>query len=134
MKTRLIWMTFGLVFCVTLAVVVGQRLSAEAMAVVVGVFAGVAASIPTSLVVVWLATRASAERTEPLVRPAPEAQPAEPRIVVVAPPLAGSRMAYGPAPMALAAQPEAPRRFTVIGGADAAYEEAVLSAEDLWQR
>ena len=37
---------------VTLAVVIGQRMSTDAMAVVVGVVFGVAASIPTSLLIV----------------------------------------------------------------------------------
>jgi len=41
------------VFAAVLAVVVGKRMSAEAMAVVIGVVCGVAASIPTSLLVVW---------------------------------------------------------------------------------
>jgi hypothetical protein len=39
----------GLVFVITLAAVVGSRMSAEAMAVVVGVVCGVAAGIPTSV-------------------------------------------------------------------------------------
>jgi hypothetical protein len=38
----------GLVFATALAVVVGNRMSSEAMAVVVGVVCGVAAGIPTS--------------------------------------------------------------------------------------
>jgi hypothetical protein len=134
MKTRLIWMAFGLAFCVALAVVVGQRLSAEAMAVVVGVFTGVAASIPTSLIVFWLAARVLGDWSEPPLRPAPEPRPAEPHIVVVAPPLAAAHAAYGAAPMALVPQTAGPRRFTVIGGAEAAYDEAVLSEEELWQR
>jgi hypothetical protein len=133
MKTRVIWLAFGLAFFVTLAVVVGQRLSAEAMAVVVGVFAGVAASIPTSLIVVWLATRSAGSRPEPLMRPMPEARSAEPRIVVVAPPMAGTQAGYGYAPtMALAPYPPAPRRFTVIGGADVAYDEAPQAQEVVW--
>jgi hypothetical protein len=43
-------------FAVTLAVVVGNRMSTEAMAVVVGVVCGVAAGIPMSLLIL-LATR-----------------------------------------------------------------------------
>ena len=39
----------GLVFAVTLAVVVGKQMSTEAMAVVVGVVCGIAAGIPTSV-------------------------------------------------------------------------------------
>ena len=38
-----------LAFAVTLAVIIGQRMSTDAMAVVVGVACGVLASIPTSL-------------------------------------------------------------------------------------
>ena len=43
----------GLVFTVTVGVVVGVRLSAEAMAVVVGIVCGVLASVPTSAILVW---------------------------------------------------------------------------------
>ena len=43
----------GLVFTVTVGVVVGIRLSAEAMAVVVGIVCGVLASVPTSAILVW---------------------------------------------------------------------------------
>ena len=46
--------------CVTLAVMIGQRMSTDAMAVVIGVVFGVAASIPTSLLVV-AATRGRRE-------------------------------------------------------------------------
>jgi hypothetical protein len=41
-------------FGVTLALIVGQRMSADAMAVVIGVAVGVAASVPTSLLLVAL--------------------------------------------------------------------------------
>ena len=43
----------GVVFVVVLAVVVGNRMSVDAMAVVVGVACGVLASIPTSLLLIW---------------------------------------------------------------------------------
>jgi hypothetical protein len=45
------------VFVVALAIVVGSRMSADAMAVVVGVTCGVLASIPTSLLVIWATNR-----------------------------------------------------------------------------
>ena len=57
--SKLLGLTF-LVAGVALAVVVGQRMSTDAMAVVVGVVFGVAASIPTSLLVV-AATRGRRE-------------------------------------------------------------------------
>ncbi|MCS6910906.1 MAG: hypothetical protein NZM11_10140, partial [Anaerolineales bacterium] len=83
MKTRFFWLCLGLAFAITLAIVVGQRLSAEAMSVMVGVVAGVAASIPTSLIVVWFATRTLAAN-----QPAPSYEPQQPeaRVVVVPPP------------------------------------------------
>ena len=138
MKTRFIWLVFGLAFFVTLAVIVGQRLSAEAMAVVVGVVAGVAASIPTSLIVVWMAMQASGRRSEslarPMVRSEAEARPVEPRIVVVtAPPMPASQAGYGASmPMALSGYSSAPRRFTVIGGAEVAYDESPSTQEGVW--
>ncbi len=42
-----------LAFAVGLAVVIGNRMSADAMAVVVGVACGVLASVPTSLLLIW---------------------------------------------------------------------------------
>ena len=133
MKTRLVWLLFGLAFFVTLAIIVGQRLSAEAMAVVVGVMAGVAASIPTSLIVVWIATRSVGQRSDALARPLPEAPTAEPRIIVVAPPLAAAQSGYAPAgPMALSPFPVVPRRFTVIGGGEALMDRAAAPQEVLW--
>lgn len=46
-----------LAFAVTLAVVVGNRMSTEAMAVVVGVVCGVAAGIPMSLLIMLILNR-----------------------------------------------------------------------------
>jgi hypothetical protein len=40
-----------IVFCITLGIVIGYRMSAEAMAVVIGIVCGVAASIPMSAVI-----------------------------------------------------------------------------------
>jgi hypothetical protein len=150
-KSRgLLWTLFGLAFAITLAVVVGQRLSAQGMAVVIGVIAGVAASIPTSLIVVWFAARAQLsaahnaamrQAAEPVhytapAAPAPrQAEPAEPRIIVMAPPyqdqggypqrpqsINGYAQAAGYA-QATAYPPQMmlpPRRFTVVGGAELA--------------
>jgi hypothetical protein len=130
------WWTVGLGFAVTLAVVVGQRLSAEAMAVVIGVIAGVAASVPTSLIVVWFASRSNAVHAV-VDMPPPRAAESEPRIVVVTPPAPqpppgyGGYAAQGMAPGMGASQaagyasagyaPQAilpPRRFTVVGGSE----------------
>jgi hypothetical protein len=142
MKTRFVWLAIGLAFAVTLAVIIGQRLSAEAMAVMVGVVAGVAASIPTSLIVVWFATRtmwATARPTQEV-----PALPPEPRVVVMPQPapaayqsLAGYAPAmYGPMPMAMAmpGPMPAPRQFNVIGGAELTGADAETVAEVIWQR
>ena len=44
----------GLAFAVSLAVVIGTRLSSDAMAVVVGIVCGVLASVPTTTLMVWV--------------------------------------------------------------------------------
>jgi hypothetical protein len=141
MKARIIWLTLGLAFVVTLAVVIGQRLSAEAMAVMVGVVAGVAASIPTSLIVVWFATRTLGAISN-VSQPAPPAMPQpEPRVVVMAqPPQAQtypimnglpSNGLYPPAAMPALG----PRQFNVIGGADfSTMESAQPEVEVVWPR
>lgn len=48
---------FVLGFVVTLAVVIGERMSTDAMAVVIGVAVGIMASVPTSLLLVSLLRR-----------------------------------------------------------------------------
>jgi hypothetical protein len=52
-------------FGVALAIVIGQRMSTDAMAVVIGVAVGVAASVPTSLLLVALLRRERAEHRPP---------------------------------------------------------------------
>jgi hypothetical protein len=47
----------GMVFAVALAVIVGNRLSDEAMAVVVGAVCGISASVPVSVALVIAASR-----------------------------------------------------------------------------
>jgi hypothetical protein len=60
----------GLVFVITLAAVVGSRMSAEAMAVVVGVVCGVAAGIPTSVLLLLAMSRRDRQRYDPQQRAA----------------------------------------------------------------
>jgi len=43
----------GMAFAMVLAIAVANRMSADAMAVVIGVACGVLASVPTSLLIVW---------------------------------------------------------------------------------
>ena len=141
MKYKAIALLGLVAFAVTLAVVVGQRLSAEAMAVIVGVIAGVAASIPTSLIIVWVTAR-SAAHSRPAPAPVEAAPPAsQPRMVVVQPqaaaPLLAAGYGYGfPSqaqhtsyavpygPPAYAGPPQ--RNFTVIG------QEALEGIQPAW--
>jgi hypothetical protein len=44
----------AIVFSVSMATVIGFRLSADAMAVIIGIVCGVLASIPTSVILVWV--------------------------------------------------------------------------------
>jgi hypothetical protein len=150
MRFRYLLLIFVVVFGATLAVIVGEQLSTEAMSVMVGVVAGVGASIPTSLLVMWFAMRTVE------LRAVPEAprhrvypmEPPEPRIVVVtAPrgPMARDRYApayeqpgpygYEPEPEVLPALP-APvqRRFTVVGGSEGFMLAEPQYQEALWQR
>jgi hypothetical protein len=57
-----LFLVVGLVFGIALAVVVGNRMSAEAMAVVVGVVCGVAAGIPTSALLLVVMARRDRQR------------------------------------------------------------------------
>jgi hypothetical protein len=151
MRARLTWLLFGVAFSITLALIVGQRLSAEGMAVVIGVIAGVAASIPTSLIVVWFMGRQSAPPSiiEAAPAPARQPEPAEPRVVMMPAPQPQPQMqpayaampGYGPqsyagfAPAYTVAQPLPARRFTVIGGSDSMIEEPAFVEESVtWQR
>jgi hypothetical protein len=111
-------MALGLAFTATLAVVVGKQMSTEAMAVVIGVVCGVAASIPTSIVLLVVLTRR--ERQGGDERGQGLQQGASPPVVVIQggapqalPP--GMQAGYWPSPM-----PGAPveRQFYVVGGDD----------------
>ncbi len=44
----------GIVFAITLAIVIGARLSTDAMGILVGIVAGVMASIPPMLILFWV--------------------------------------------------------------------------------
>jgi hypothetical protein len=109
-RVRALAGTVAVAFVVTLAVVIGQRLSDQAMAVLAGAVCGVGASIPTSLLIVWVARRR--QEAQP-TQPAPGVYPP---VVVVQPPAQP-----GPPnlrhPGYLPPYPSAvPREFTVVGG------------------
>lgn len=100
----------GAGFAVAAGAVVAQRLSDEAMAVLAGTVCGVAASIPTSLLIVWVTRRRQEERAN--VSPAGVYPP----VVVVQPPaqsnLPGGQPWQYLGPYTAPAQ----REFNVVGG------------------
>jgi hypothetical protein len=113
----------GLVFAIALAVVVGKQMSAEAMAVVVGVVCGVAAGIPTSILLLIVLTRRDRKRTEELDRQ--RGQYGYPPVVVIQggspqalPP--GSQGGYWPAPQP---GPASQRQFHVVGGDELLWDD-----------
>ena len=117
---------------VTLAVVIGQRMSTDAMAVVIGVVFGVAASIPTSLLVV-AATRGRRDESRyssaaaRSMGPDPRPPAAAPQIYVVSPPMQHPSQAPAPWHFTGGMMPQLPpppgdyfpadssRRFKVVG-------------------
>lgn len=121
---------FGMIaFGITLAIIIGQRLSSEAMAVLLGVVTGIVSSVPTSLLIVWIATRNIAKRIDEVAQmvtppaaptPSPKEEPM-PRVILMQQPAAPMVNAYAPQQgwaQAAASPMSPPRRFTVIGGTD----------------
>ena len=97
-------------FAVTLAVIVGNRLSDEALAVLSGAVCGVGAAIPTSLLIVAVSRRRDERRA---AAPAPQPSPYPP-IVVVAPPGGQQRPSdWNALPPSLSAPGR--RHFNVVG-------------------
>jgi hypothetical protein len=98
-------------FAVTLALVIGNRLSDEAMAVLAGAVCGVGAAIPTSLLVIAVSRR----RDEPRVQLSAQPPQGYPPVVVVAP--SGGQQWPGDL-SATTPSLNAPmqRQFTVVGG------------------
>lgn len=102
-------------FTVTLAVIIGKRMSTDAMAVVIGVACGVMASIPTSLLILVVSSR----RGEREVRPRADYPP----VVIVNPPNNQPRYLQPPFPTPMI-QPQE-RQFRVIGDEDVVLEEGL---------
>ena len=93
----------GIAFAVTLAVIVGNQLSDEAMAVLTGAVCGVGAAIPTSLLIVAASQQRRNEKNNRRVQ-SPASQSVYPPVVIVAPSTAmasrpASLLARLPAPV-----------------------------------
>jgi hypothetical protein len=112
-----------LVFAVTLAVIVGRQMTTEAMAVVVGVVCGVAAGIPTAVLLLVAMTRRDSLRSrEDAARQAPANYP--PVVVIqgggMQPQQPVMSSGYWPAP---SAAPLASRQFHVVGGNELGWQD-----------
>ncbi len=106
------WVAFlVVVFAVGLAVVVGDRLSVDAMAVVVGVVCGVGASIPTSLLIALVMGRRGRREEQQRM--------GYPPVVIVNPGAQGRYGQQGPyLPPPGPGWENAPRQFRVVGEED----------------
>ena len=71
----------GLVFAITLAVMIGKRMSAEAMAIVVGIVCGVLASLPALLLLLVVLLRR--DRKEDRDRTGQEERRTMPPVIVI---------------------------------------------------
>lgn len=97
------------VFATTLAIVVGNRLSDEALAVLAGAVCGVGAALPTSLLIVSVSRRRDETRVQP------PTQGVYPPVIVVTPPGSQQRSdGWNALPPSLSAPVQ--RQFTVVGG------------------
>jgi hypothetical protein len=103
-------------FGITIAIVIGERMSTDAMAVVIGVVVGVAASIPTSVLIVAILRRD--RRSSPDQPPYPV--PQQPVIVINPADLFGQRsqQQYTPLPPPPWVEDGGLRRLRVVGNED----------------
>lgn len=79
---RKVMIVVSLAFAVTLAVVVGKRMSTEAMAVVVGVVCGVAAGLPMSMLMVLILNRRGENELRPYEQSGGRYGPYPPVVVI----------------------------------------------------
>ena len=119
---RQIIVLLALAFVVTLGVVVGTRMSSDAIAVLVGVIAGGAASIPCALLLVVVTQRRERKEEDDFYEePRYEPSRAAPPVIVVTPGGASPQQlpyGYGMPYMGANAHSEQRRQFRVMG-----YEE-----------
>lgn len=114
----------ALAFAVTLAIVVGNRLSNEATAVLVGALCGISATLPVSLALFIAMNRnwGHSENNQTIrpEYPAPRGYaPQTPVVVISPPPTAPSPYGYYGSPYFLPAQvndaPPGAREFKIVG-------------------
>ncbi len=119
-----------LVFVITLAIVIGQRMSTDAMAVVIGVIFGVAASIPTSLLIIAASRRSAADRA---MADRAGYERYMPPVIVLSP---GAQQPGWPSPLSNAPPltPPVERRFRIVGDDGSLRWLDEPAEEDDWSR
>jgi hypothetical protein len=107
-----------LAFAITLAIVVGQRLSDQAISILAGAVCGVGASIPTSLLIIWVSRKQQENNRQPDQTQMMPHQSMYPPVVVVQPNGAQQfPQQRGSIPATLDRAPM-DRRFTMVGDAE----------------
>jgi hypothetical protein len=101
-------------FAITLAIIIGKRMSSDAMAVVIGVACGVLASIPTSLLIVAVSGRRGEREVQ-------HRRGDYPPVVIVNPGNNQPRYLQPPFPTPMM-QPQE-RQFRVIGDEDVVLDD-----------
>lgn len=96
-------------FSITSAILIADRLSTEAMAVLAGAVCGVGAAIPTSLLIIAVTRRSS----QPDPTPVPRPQYTQPTVMMI-PPMQIQPPTPAPPPATWETAP-IQRRFTVVG-------------------
>jgi hypothetical protein len=104
----------GLVFVITLAVVMGVRMSPDALAVVIGIICGVMASIPTSAMLVWVMRQRDKQEAQ-LGQLRPYGGQYPPVVVVNGQGTNGYTTPYGATALTAGPPPATGRNFKVIG-------------------
>lgn len=114
-----------LAFSIALAFLIGQRLSDQAMAVIVGSVIGVAASLPMTAIVLWLTLRQRevVRQSSNYGRSDPPPRDETPRMIIVQPqPYAAPQYApqlpmgyLNPPAPAMASYPRPARDFKIVG-------------------
>jgi hypothetical protein len=131
---RLVYLV-GIAFAISMAAVLGYRMSSDAMAIVVGIFFGMVASIPTSLLLVYALRQRDGARHD-LQNPASyRYQPygGYPPVVVVAPPSQNGYPYSSPIP-SLPAPAHGPqsRSFKIVGQENTETLDDTVSPNSLW--
>jgi hypothetical protein len=103
----------GITFAVTLAIVMGTRMSPDATAVVIGIVCGILASIPTTIMLVWVLRQREKPDTSQFGQRAFGQFP--PVIVVNGQGTTGYNGAYSGPPLPAGSTAGSPRNFKVIG-------------------